>query len=59
MTGRYVVRYGMQYDVITPGAPWGIPVTEKVRLFHEVTLERTREIICLWFDWSSQTPQNT
>ncbi|CAN0399278.1 unnamed protein product, partial [Scytosiphon promiscuus] len=26
MTGRYTVRYGMQYsEVIMPGQPWGIP----------------------------------
>lgn len=30
MTGRYVVRYGMQYNVIQPGAKWGLPLTEKV-----------------------------
>lgn len=31
MTGRYPVRYGLQYNVIQPGAPWGLPLTEKVR----------------------------
>ncbi|CAN0464286.1 unnamed protein product, partial [Hapterophycus canaliculatus] len=31
MTGRYPVRYGMQYSVIQPGAPWGLPLGEKVR----------------------------
>lgn len=31
MTGRYVVRYGLQYNVIQPGAPWGLPLEEKVR----------------------------
>lgn len=31
MTGRYAVRYGLQYSVIDPGAPWGLPLTEKVR----------------------------
>lgn len=31
MTGRYVMRYGLQYGVIEAGAPWGIPLTEKVR----------------------------
>lgn len=31
MTGRYVVRYGLQYGLIEPGAPWSLPVTEKVR----------------------------
>ncbi|CAM9251444.1 unnamed protein product [Pylaiella littoralis] len=30
MTGRYVVRYGLQYNVIQPAAPWGLPVTEKI-----------------------------
>lgn len=30
MTGRYPVRYGMQTFVIAPGAPWGLPVDEKV-----------------------------
>ncbi|CAN0430889.1 unnamed protein product [Pylaiella littoralis] len=30
MTGRYPVRYGMQYDVILSGAPWGLPFSEKV-----------------------------
>lgn len=30
MTGRYTVRYGMQYNVIQPGAKWGLPLTEKV-----------------------------
>ncbi|CAM9407888.1 unnamed protein product [Pylaiella littoralis] len=30
MTGRYVVRYGMQYGLIEPGAPWGVPLTEKL-----------------------------
>ena len=30
MTGRYVIRYGLQYNVIQPGAPWGMPLTEKV-----------------------------
>ena len=30
MTGRYVVRYGLQYNVIQPGAPWGLPLEEKV-----------------------------
>lgn len=30
MTGRYPVRYGFQYDVIHMGAPWGLPLTEKV-----------------------------
>lgn len=30
MTGRYVIRYGLQYSVIQPGAPWGLPLTEKV-----------------------------
>lgn len=32
MTGRYVVRYGMQYNIIDTGATWGLPLTEKVRL---------------------------
>ncbi|CAN0259527.1 unnamed protein product, partial [Hapterophycus canaliculatus] len=31
MTGRYVVRYGLQYSVIQPGAPWGLPLGEKAR----------------------------
>ena len=30
MTGRYPVRYGMQYGVIIPGAPWALPLSEKV-----------------------------
>ncbi|CAN0190725.1 unnamed protein product, partial [Laminaria digitata] len=30
MTGRYPIRYGMQYGVIVPGAPWGLPLSEKV-----------------------------
>lgn len=30
MTGRYTIRYGLQYNVILPGAPWGLPLTEKV-----------------------------
>ncbi|CAM9370429.1 unnamed protein product [Ectocarpus sp. 12 AP-2014] len=30
MTGRYPVRYGLQYNVIQPGAPWGLPLTEKL-----------------------------
>ncbi|CAM9401472.1 unnamed protein product [Ascophyllum nodosum] len=30
MTGRYVIRYGLQYNVIQPGAPWGMPLTEKL-----------------------------
>lgn len=30
MTGRYVTRYGLQYSVIQPGAPWGLPLGEKV-----------------------------
>ena len=30
MTGRYPVRYGMQYAVIMPGSPWGLPLDEKV-----------------------------
>eukprot|EP00904_Undaria_pinnatifida_P009087 jgi/Undpi1/5308/HiC_scaffold_2.g00589.m1 len=30
MTGRYPLRYGMQYGVIMPGSPWGLPLTEKV-----------------------------
>ncbi|CAB1098994.1 unnamed protein product [Ectocarpus sp. CCAP 1310/34] len=30
MTGRYPVRYGFQYDVIHMGAPWGLPLTEKL-----------------------------
>eukprot|EP00752_Nemacystus_decipiens_P016039 g14340.t1 len=30
MTGRYVVRYGLQYSVIQPGAPWGLPLNEKI-----------------------------
>ncbi|CAM9812549.1 unnamed protein product [Ectocarpus sp. 4 AP-2014] len=30
MTGRYVIRYGLQYSVIQPGAPWGLPLTEKI-----------------------------
>eukprot|EP00752_Nemacystus_decipiens_P014913 g13276.t1 len=30
MTGRYVVRYGLQYSVIQPGAPWGLPLNEKL-----------------------------
>ncbi|CAN0298519.1 unnamed protein product, partial [Laminaria digitata] len=30
MTGRYTIRYGLQYNVIQPGAPWGLPLTEKV-----------------------------
>lgn len=34
MTGRYVVRYGLQYSVIQPGAPWGLPVSEKVCYHH-------------------------
>lgn len=32
MTGRYVVRYGMQYNIIDTGATWGLPLSEKVRL---------------------------
>ncbi|CAN0350815.1 unnamed protein product, partial [Hapterophycus canaliculatus] len=31
MTGRYVMRYGLQYGVIEAGATWGLPLTEKVR----------------------------
>lgn len=31
MTGRYVVRYGLQYKVIGTSQPWGLPTTEKVR----------------------------
>ncbi|CAN0570507.1 unnamed protein product [Laminaria digitata] len=30
MTGRYPIRYGLQYNVIQPGAPWGLPLHEKV-----------------------------
>lgn len=31
MTGRYTVRYGMQYNApINPGEPWGVPLSEKV-----------------------------
>ncbi|CAN0073946.1 unnamed protein product [Pylaiella littoralis] len=30
MTGRYPVRFGMQYDVILSGAPWGLPFSEKI-----------------------------
>lgn len=30
MTGRYSIRYGVQYSVINSGAAWGIPLTEKV-----------------------------
>ena len=30
MTGRYPIRYGLHYNVIQPGAPWGLPLTEKV-----------------------------
>lgn len=30
MTGRYPIRSGMQYGVIIPGAPWGLPLSEKV-----------------------------
>lgn len=30
MTGRYPVRYGVQYAVIMPGSPWGLPLNEKV-----------------------------
>ncbi|CAM9233994.1 unnamed protein product, partial [Ectocarpus sp. 6 AP-2014] len=30
MTGRYPVRYGMQYSVIMPGSPWGLPTSEKI-----------------------------
>ena len=30
MTGRYAVRYGLQYSMIDPGAPWGLPLREKV-----------------------------
>lgn len=30
MTGRYPLRYGLQYSVIQPAAPWGLPMTEKV-----------------------------
>lgn len=32
MTGRYVVRFGMQYNIVDTGAPWGLPLTEKVGL---------------------------
>lgn len=32
MTGRYSVRYGMQYGIIVSGAPWSLPFAEKVRL---------------------------
>ncbi len=34
MTGRYVVRFGMQYSIVDTGAPWGLPLTEKVRSRH-------------------------
>ncbi|CAN0594225.1 unnamed protein product, partial [Laminaria digitata] len=34
MTGRYPIRYGLQYNVIQPGAPWGLPLTEKVTDSH-------------------------
>lgn len=30
MTGRYTFRYGMQYSVVSAGAPWGMPLSEKV-----------------------------
>lgn len=30
MTGRYPLRYGLQYNVIQPGAPWGLPLQEKI-----------------------------
>lgn len=30
MTGRYSIRYGLQYSLINPGAAWGLPLTEKV-----------------------------
>ncbi|CAM9134617.1 unnamed protein product [Ectocarpus sp. 12 AP-2014] len=31
MTGRYTVRYGMQYNApINPGEPWGVPLSEKM-----------------------------
>lgn len=34
MTGRYTVRYGMQYSTaILPGQPWGVPLSEKVLPF--------------------------
>lgn len=42
MTGRYVVRYGMQYGLIEPGAPWSLPVTEKVRGGVSPILEMTK-----------------
>eukprot|EP00752_Nemacystus_decipiens_P014973 g13331.t2 len=30
MTGRYVVRFGMQYNIVETGATWGLPLTEKI-----------------------------
>ncbi|CAN0131383.1 unnamed protein product [Scytosiphon promiscuus] len=30
MTGRYPIRYGFQYLLIFPGAPWGLPLEEKL-----------------------------
>ncbi|CAM9964603.1 unnamed protein product, partial [Phaeothamnion confervicola] len=30
LTGRYVFRYGMQYNVVQPTAPWGLPLGEKL-----------------------------
>lgn len=30
MTGRYPVRYGLQYDVIEPGERYGLSTEEKV-----------------------------
>lgn len=32
MTGRYPVRLGMQYSVLVPGEPWGLPLYEKVNV---------------------------
>lgn len=37
MTGRYPVRYGMQYGVVSGGATWGMPPQEKVRCYRCVS----------------------
>ena len=49
MTGRHPVRYGLQYSVILPGQPWGLPLNEKVG--RGPTLLLLLLLLSLWLLW--------